>query len=180
MDIEFLKKKKKTKPKRGYYSEVIGTSDHPVELQEEFGAPKRRNLTSELETERYAPLLPYWIGPPDRKTFLAPAQRWITFDESEIAFPIDAFKPKVQREVVTQPRTLPRNVLIERRRREYCTADIGAMLEAAGVDKKDLVPTVLMDRVLKRQEKFQLNQNIPFLPLELFDNDDYEIRQVIM
>lgn len=35
------------------------------------------------------------------------------------AFPVDTFKPKVQQQHEVDPRTLPRNVAIERRRRQY-------------------------------------------------------------
>lgn len=38
------------------------------------------------------------------------------------AFPVDTFKPKVQQQHEVDPRTLPRNVAIERRRRQYQVA----------------------------------------------------------
>jgi len=46
------------------------------------------------------------------------------------AFPVDTFKPKVQQQHEVDPRTLPRNVAIERRRRQYQVATLTLLISA--------------------------------------------------
>lgn len=92
------------------------------------------------------------------------------------AFPAETFLPKVQREYTVGPKILPRNVEIERRRRTYKNLKIEDALEAVGVKTHDMLPPEKIRALLSYDEKYDLYSKANYLPLELFDDVEYECR----
>lgn len=72
--------------RRGYYSEIVTDVDHlqPTKKQDKTdvlpGAQKHTNLLWQVRTERHAPIIKE-LPPPEKQIFLAPAQRWKTYEE---------------------------------------------------------------------------------------------------
>lgn len=74
-------KKKFTFPTRGYYSELLTDLNYTDPLKKNYvGARKKTMLIWQIKTEKHAPLIRE-IREPDRQTYLAPAERWMTFPE---------------------------------------------------------------------------------------------------
>lgn len=80
-----MDEKKSTKrlirPSRGYYSEIITDLKYTENFKEEFpGARRKTQLLWQIRTEKHAPVI-RMMEPPPKGAFLAPAERWMTFDE---------------------------------------------------------------------------------------------------
>lgn len=76
------------------------------------------------------------------------------------------------------PKELPRSVEIERRRRAYLAKDIVDCLGKLNVPSHQLIPTSMIWSVEKtRNFKEQLKRH--YLPLEIFDNEEYDTRLVL-
>lgn len=75
-------KKKETDNRRGYYSELVTDVDHQQPIKKNIlpGAHKHTNLLWQVRTERHAPIIQE-LPPPEKQVFLAPAQRWKTYEE---------------------------------------------------------------------------------------------------
>ena len=82
------------------------------------------------------------------------------------SFDDPAIEPKVISPFVTRPGHIPRKIEIERKKRLYATQDIEALLGAKGVDYSNPLVTTLGN----------IKQGLPCMPLEAFDNVDFEIR----
>ncbi|KMQ95378.1 dynein heavy chain axonemal [Lasius niger] len=92
------------------------------------------------------------------------------------AFPAETFLPKVQMEYNAGPKVLPRNVEMERRRRVYKSLKIEDALEAEGVKSHDMLPPEKICALLSYDEKYNLYSKANYLPLELFDDEEYDCR----
>ncbi|XP_018331814.1 dynein heavy chain 1, axonemal-like [Agrilus planipennis] len=169
-------KKLKKECKRGYYSELI--TDLSTKRSGYEGLPgvyKHTTLLWQIRTEKQSPIIALQpvAKPPN---FLAPAERWMHYkEEKDIAFPFETFKPKVQMQHEVPPKCLPRNVAIERKRRQYQASDLKEHLFDLNVKYEDLLPigdykTLLVD------ENFSLYNTVNYLPLELFDDEEYDCR----
>ena len=75
-------------------------------------------------------------------------------------FPGEAFAPKVQLEREAAPRQLSRAVETERRRRLYGCLNLRELLRERGIDAADVA----------REDKY--------LPLEIFDDEEYDCRYI--
>lgn len=76
-------KKKVLLPSRGYYSEIITDPRYSEKFQEEFpGARKKTKLLWQIRTEKHAPIIRQ-MNPPEKGAFLAPAERWMTFEDDK-------------------------------------------------------------------------------------------------
>lgn len=76
-------KKKEAEKRRGYYSEIVSDVDHqqPTCKADDLpAAHKRTNLLWQIRTEKHAPIIQE-LPLPEKHVFLAPAQRWKTYDE---------------------------------------------------------------------------------------------------
>ncbi|XP_044735428.1 dynein axonemal heavy chain 1-like [Chrysoperla carnea] len=160
--------------RRGYYSERITNLD---ETKEEYGSGtvKRPSYAWKMQTEKYTPVVTH-LTPPIRPLFLAPAERWMTIeDENDILFPVQTLKPKVQLQHKVGAKELPRKVEIERRRRDYASKDINEILTHLGIQKAQLIPVdVLQELTNYNHARLYKRQN--YLPLELFDDEEYDDR----
>lgn len=78
------KPKKKTLPiTRGYYSEIITDPKYSEKFKDELpGARKKTKLLWQIRTEKHAPIIRQLVAP-QKGAFLAPAERWMTFDEDK-------------------------------------------------------------------------------------------------
>lgn len=76
------KTKKKWEPsKRGYYSELITDPYYSDKFKDELpGARKKTKLLWQICTEKHSPIVRQ-LAAPQKGVFLAPAERWMTFDE---------------------------------------------------------------------------------------------------
>lgn len=69
---------------RGHYSESITDPDYKVPHKNVVftGVTKRNKLLSQIKTERNCPILRSLLEP-RRQVFLAPAERWMSFEEDQ-------------------------------------------------------------------------------------------------
>lgn len=75
------KRRKSLLPNRGYYSEIVTDLKYTEKFKEEFpGARKKTKLLWQIRTEKHAPVIRE-MDPPQKGAFLAPAERWMTFEE---------------------------------------------------------------------------------------------------
>lgn len=80
------KKKDNKLRRRGYYSELVTDEEHlqPAKRQDRTdvlpGAHRHTNLLWQVRTEKHAPIIK-GLPLPDKQIFLAPAQRWKTYEE---------------------------------------------------------------------------------------------------
>ncbi|XP_030276430.1 dynein heavy chain 1, axonemal [Sparus aurata] len=77
-------------------------------------------------------------------------------------------KPKIQIAYQTIPGQIPRKLAIERCRREYLNIDFEQLLAEKGIDSNFLMP--------RHQSSSDEHGTIPYLPLEIFDSEDYDCR----
>ncbi|XP_026674744.1 dynein heavy chain 1, axonemal-like [Ceratina calcarata] len=164
---------------RGYYSEIVtGTPEHPVRPEVVLlgTAPRRTKLAWQVSTEHHSARVRQLQ---DQRTynFLGEAKRWISFGEDRsISFPAETFLPKVQMEWNVEPKSIPRNVEMERRRRIYQNLKIEDALEAEGVSPKEILPVSAILPLFSRDEIHGLFSTIQFLPLDIFDDEEYDCR----
>ncbi|XP_071558365.1 dynein axonemal heavy chain 1-like [Temnothorax nylanderi] len=74
------------------------------------------------------------------------------------------------------PNIPPRNVEMERRRRIYKNLKIEDTLKAEGVKSYDMLPFEKIRPLLSYGEKYDLYSKTSYLPLELFDDEEYDCR----
>lgn len=91
-------------------------------------------------------------------------------------FPAETFAPKVQMERNVEPKRLPRNVEMERRRRLYRNLKIEDLLADEGISSEDILPPAAILPMLAREEIYGLFSTTRILPLEIFDDEEYDCR----
>ncbi|GLV39944.1 Dynein heavy chain at 36C [Carabus blaptoides fortunei] len=165
--------------RRGYYSEIVTDlnreNDELEQDTQKQSALKRRKLKWQVMTVEHSPIVRN-LEQPKTTCYLAPAERWMTYEkEKRICFPVQAFKPLVQIQQRCLPKELPRNVEIERRRRLYLSRDIKQCLDEMGITNMDLIPVDVSHRVYSGKV-IRLEATIPYLPLEIFDNEEFDSR----
>lgn len=65
---------------------------------------------------------------------------------------------------------------MERRRRAYINLKIEDTLKAEGVKPYDMLPCEKIGSLLSDEEKYDLYSKTSWLPLELFDDEEYDCR----
>lgn len=78
-----------------------------------------------------------------------------------------------------EPKRIPRNVEMERRRRLYRNLKIQDVLEEIGVSPKQMLPPSATLPLLTYEEAYGLFSTAHFLPLEIFDDEEYDCRCAI-
>ncbi|XP_072239156.1 dynein axonemal heavy chain 1 [Leuresthes tenuis] len=89
-------------------------------------------------------------------------------------FSLGGDRPKVQMPYKTTHGQLPRKLAIERCRREYLKLDLEQLLAEKGINSNILIP-----KYLKNSNMHKTTSHNPVslgLPLELFDNEDFDCR----
>ncbi|MED6248877.1 hypothetical protein ATANTOWER_006426, partial [Ataeniobius toweri] len=95
-----------------------------------------------------------------------------TAEQSESSyFSIGGDVPKVQIPYETLPGHAARQLVVERLRREYLVFDLEQLLAEKGIELNSLMP-----RHLNSTDPISDNVLSPILPLEIFDNEDYDCR----
>ncbi|XP_036226639.2 dynein axonemal heavy chain 1 [Bactrocera oleae] len=99
------------------------------------------------------------------------AQKWLVLNGKngrQHKFPLQTILPKVQMTRTVPPKHLPRDVEVDRRRRQNSKLDLLQMLDEAGISNADLMPTEIL--------YYSLSDNVfkHFLPLSFFDDSDYD------
>lgn len=88
------------------------------------------------------------------------------------AIPLKAFKPKLKFTDFTESRGLHRDVTVEQLHRRYASYKIEDILyNKYNIDLKYLLPPVL-----REGDSDSPARDDHFLPIELFDNEDYDTR----
>ncbi|XP_076380684.1 dynein axonemal heavy chain 1 [Megalopta genalis] len=77
-----------------------------------------------------------------------------------------------------EPKRLPRNVEMERRRKLYRSLKIEDALETIGVTSKDMLPPSAILPLLNRDMIYGLFGRAHILPLELFDDEEFDCRTI--
>ncbi|XP_014851660.1 PREDICTED: dynein heavy chain 1, axonemal [Poecilia mexicana] len=89
-------------------------------------------------------------------------------------FAVGGDTPKVQIPYITIPGHAPRQLVEERLRRGYLVLDLLQLLAEKGIRSNNLMPALPEKQDDSEPQSYKLVS--PFLPLEIFDNDDYECR----
>lgn len=74
------------------------------------------------------------------------------------------------------PKIPPRNIEMERRRKIYKNLKIEDALKAEGIKPCDMLPFEKICLLLSDEEKYGLYSKTSYLPLELFDDEEYDCR----
>lgn len=88
---------------------------------------------------------------------------------------METFLPKVQVASVNS-NISSRNVEMEKRRRTFKNLKIDDILKAEGIRPYDMLPFEKILPLLSYEEKYDLYSKASFLPLELFDDEEYDCR----
>ena len=91
-------------------------------------------------------------------------------------FSSKGWDPKVQVPFKVDSGRTPRKLEIERRKRHYAKLSLEELLKEKGVDSQDLMPVVVQPSRLSNSVVHKRATFSPFLPLEIFDNVDFDIR----
>eukprot|EP00912_Choanoflagellata_sp_UC4_P002384 UC4_evm1s1504 len=163
--------------RRGFYSDILGRADHEAIDGVLHGAPKSLSSLGRALAPSHAPKVGNSFKSPDISSggvFLrsTPSKTPITWG--------DEYLPKVQMPNIVPPGTLPREVEIERRKRSYLVGDIESILEENhGIELTQLVPGgPYPDSPPAPQLRDEGDEPSfsPFIPLEYFDNTDFDCR----
>ncbi|KAG5345241.1 DYH1 protein, partial [Acromyrmex charruanus] len=139
-------------------------------------ASRRTNLASQILTEQYSPIVK-GLKVQRTQIFLGAAKRWITFPEDKsIAFPAETFLPKVQMAYTDDSKIPLRNIERERRRKIYQNLKIEDVLKEENIKSCDMLPFEKIWPLLSDKEKYGLHSKTSYLPLELFDDEEYDCR----
>ncbi|XP_043269181.1 dynein axonemal heavy chain 1 [Venturia canescens] len=158
--------KKPTTPKRGYYSEIVtGSTEYPVRPRPI--APRRTKLVWQIFTEQHTATVKDNFTTHESSGSLGAAERWVTFPED----------PSIK-EIHVEPKHLPRNIEMERRRRLYRNLRVQDALSKAGVSLLDILSPDVVRPLASDEQKHGLCPTVNFLPLEIFDNEDLDCRTV--
>lgn len=68
--------------RRGYYSEAITDLECNIKSKVQNGTFKRTKLLWQVKTEHHAPIIKQ-LGVHENKNFLAPAERWMCYEEEK-------------------------------------------------------------------------------------------------
>ncbi|KAI9585338.1 hypothetical protein GQX74_001185 [Glossina fuscipes] len=99
------------------------------------------------------------------------AQKWLNLEGKNNRmhkFPLKTILPKVQMTRVVLKKHLPRDVEVERRRKQYAKINLEAEFEKASLTASELMPT--------EEQYYILSENAfeHFLPLSFFDDSNYD------
>ncbi|XP_043502299.1 dynein axonemal heavy chain 1-like [Polistes fuscatus] len=75
-----------------------------------------------------------------------------------------------------ESKRLPRNVEMERRRRLYRNQSLDEALKKEGLSSSNILPPEVISSVSTEEDKFGLYSKINYLPLEIFDDEEFDCR----
>ncbi|XP_053958749.1 dynein axonemal heavy chain 1 [Anastrepha ludens] len=156
--------------RRIYSTNILKQPSSKDELQQE----RKRSLCRPIAVERPSEF-PQIIIAPEALTAgryeIETAQKWLILpgkNGRQHKFPLQTILPKVQMMRTVPPKHLPRDVEVDRRRRQYGKLNLLEMLKDAGLSNDDLMPT--------EEVYYTLSDNAckHFLPLSFFDDSDFD------
>ncbi|RDD38836.1 Dynein heavy chain 1, axonemal [Trichoplax sp. H2] len=162
---------------RGFYSDVI----EPI-AQERLGnvsngPDTEQNIAWSIVNNDYIPSVNTFQGPNNLTTVL---QNQIygpsSADLSVSDFLLKSWEPKVQMPFLTAPGQTPRKIEIERQKRLFAVLDIEQLLSKEGIGTSVLVPPNVKYSYEDVSLDASLNGLSNYLPLEIFDDTDYDNR----
>ncbi|KAL0272752.1 UNVERIFIED_CONTAM: hypothetical protein PYX00_005610 [Menopon gallinae] len=149
--------------------QVLNPEDTLAEMELPI-AYREPSLISKGRMPKFSPHLEE-VPRTEIKDFLHPEEQWVVYEtEPNIAFPVQAFKPRCYILHVVEPGKLPRKVFIERRRREYLSMNLEELLKEYGLTDDDLLPPTTS----RLKNQFALFESSSFLPLEVFDDVGFD------
>lgn len=106
---------------------------------------------------------------------LEAAQKWVTYPGViKISFPLQTIQPKVQMIRKVTKKMLPRDVEVDRRRRQYAQLSLPDLLKRANIENYKLMDVNVYEDLC---DKFKVNKysldRFCFVPLRIFDNFDF-------
>ncbi|XP_066453022.1 dynein axonemal heavy chain 1 isoform X2 [Eleutherodactylus coqui] len=164
---------------RGFYSDILTRSAAPLVTDVNAGPFVQPDLLRQADQEHHTPKASSFVAPSDLQSIL---DKQVYGPTTEMMVKSDfskrGYEPKVQLPFTVPPGQCPRKVELERRRREYLNLNISQLLANEGVDSNLLVPRRADpgDQPCIRNNSGQLLP--PYLPLEIFDNEEFDIRLV--
>ena len=144
-------------------------------------APKQRGVYSELLSQGLPTTSVVGVAGDDyliqesqsqevvgASTFQRPSDLELAASATEkAAFEDKSIEPKVIAPYETRPGQIPRKIEIERKKRLYANQKVEMLLAAKGIDYSvEPIPSLS-----------NINSGVPSLPLEAFDNEDFEVRE---
>ncbi|XP_036957739.1 dynein heavy chain 1, axonemal isoform X2 [Acanthopagrus latus] len=160
---------------RGIYSDIISTpkfqscTERPGIQQRSQGQPipKFSDLNRTEGTTFNTPCEQYSLVEKDNKGTSSTQPQTSYFSQG-------GDKPKIQIAYQTIPGEIPRKLAIERCRREYLNIDFEQLLAEKGIDSNLLMP--IHQSSSDKHGTTPDTPVSPYLPLEIFDNEDYDCR----
>ncbi|KAK2170975.1 hypothetical protein NP493_1117g00049 [Ridgeia piscesae] len=174
----------------GYYSDVVGpgargeigniligptvAQDTLWKVAKEPYTPKASTFNSEAAPiELTAEDLSKLHGPSTEPKDVSVSED----NKSHQDFPPGSYTPKVQLPFWTAPGNCPRKVEIERRKRIYAAMDLNELLVKEGINTDELMPKEVANvRVILNKDPNNPAPFPPFLPLHIFDNEEFDCR----
>ncbi|XP_050390512.1 dynein axonemal heavy chain 1 [Patella vulgata] len=166
---------------RGYYSDIISSEDPPERLEDILSGPETLQGTLwKVKTEKHTPLVTTFKVP-TTEVLEKELEEHVYGPSTELTtvtdFSLKASEPKVQLPFYTQPGDCPRKIEIERRRRHYAQLDLKELLEELNISTDQLMPRqIVNNNVILNQEEGEAAPFPPYLPLDIFDDEEYDCR----
>nr|XP_046487754.1 dynein axonemal heavy chain 1-like [Neodiprion pinetum] len=92
------------------------------------------------------------------------------------SFPAESFAPKIQMQKYVAPKQLPRNVAMERRRRQYRNLRMPMALRQENIRPRELLPPEVVRPFSSKNDKYGLYPTVNYLPLKFFDDEEFDCR----
>ncbi|XP_067625188.1 dynein axonemal heavy chain 1 [Eurosta solidaginis] len=155
--------------RRIYSTNIIKHEHTQTEKDDEHKRSKCPPITIERPTE-FPQIVITSDALESSKYYIETAQKWLILpgkNGRQHKFPLQTILPKVQMMRTVPKRHLPRDVEVDRRRRQYSKLNLLQMLQDAGVTNEDLMPT--------EELYYALSENAfkHFLPVSFFDDTDF-------
>nr|XP_033782541.1 dynein heavy chain 1, axonemal isoform X1 [Geotrypetes seraphini]XP_033782544.1 dynein heavy chain 1, axonemal isoform X1 [Geotrypetes seraphini]XP_033782545.1 dynein heavy chain 1, axonemal isoform X1 [Geotrypetes seraphini]XP_033782546.1 dynein heavy chain 1, axonemal isoform X1 [Geotrypetes seraphini]XP_033782547.1 dynein heavy chain 1, axonemal isoform X1 [Geotrypetes seraphini] len=162
---------------RGFYSDILAPNAATLLEDLNTGPKVQINLLRQADQEKCTPKAETFQIPESIQSYLD-AQYFGQTTEvlQKTDFPLQAYEPKVQLPFVVASGNCPRKVEIERRKRHYLSQNINQLLADEGIDSNLLIPRHPDMENLPTIEK---NKGAPlpvYLPLEVFDDEEFDCR----
>ena len=77
-----------------------------------------------------------------------------------------------------EPKHLPRNVEMERKRRIYRNFTLEELLRQEGIRSLDILSPAIVSSMTSHEDIFGLFSQTNYIPLEIFDDEEFDCRQV--
>eukprot|EP00794_Sanderia_malayensis_P012733 gene12733-14038_t len=162
---------------RGYYSDIIGKSN--VNFQENLSeGPDRLQSTSwRTVKQQHTPTVSSFKSKKDVIQIIKSDTHGPTTAPVGVSeFPLKSWEPKVQLPFNTEANQVPRKIEIERQKRLFSQYSITKLLEDYGISMNSLIPSGEIKLKVTPGAKHIDPDCDPFLPLEVFDNTEYDCR----